>query len=76
MLPYVIRSLQRARAMGASVIILTTESIEEEIRDFTDIIAFNDSVPIFNNLAVVAGMFRASSLAKEINDKSAQKSAI
>ena len=76
MLPYVMRSLQRAKAMGASVIILTTESIEEEIRDFTHIIAFNDSMPIFNNLAIVAGMFRASSLAKEISDKNNEKSAI
>lgn len=70
MLPHIMRSLRRAKAMGAKITVLTTESIEEEIKDFSDITAFNDSIAVFNNLSIVAGTFRACAFAKDIQDKS------
>lgn len=59
-------TLRRAKSMGANVIIITTQSIEEEITDFDKVISFNDSIPIFNILPCTATMYKVAITAEEI----------
>lgn len=60
-----LRYLRYAKTTGAKIIIVTTANIEEEITDFDNIISFNDSVPIFNALPCITGIYK---LAVIIND--------
>lgn len=62
-------SLRRAKALGAKIIIITTENIEEEINDFESIISFNDSVPLLNPPACIAGLYKIAIIADEIKNK-------
>ncbi len=60
-----LRYLRYVKTSGAKLIIVTTANIEEEISDFDNIISFNDSVPIFNVLPCITGIYK---LAVIIND--------
>lgn len=62
-------SLRRAKALGAEILIITTENIEEEIHDFNNIISFNDSIPLFNPPACIAGLYKIAIIADEIKNK-------
>lgn len=63
-------SLRRAKSLGAKIIIITTENIEEEIKDFDKIISFNDSIPLFNPLTCIAGLYKIAIIADEIKNRS------
>lgn len=51
-LPSKLLSLQRAKLCGATVMIVASESIADDIEDFDCIACFGDSVPLFNSLVV------------------------
>ena len=57
--------LSRMKALGARIILLTTESIEDETDCFDTAIAINDTMSIFNPLACVAAGYKLSLLLSE-----------
>ena len=57
--------LSRLRALGARIILLTTESIEYETDCFDAAISINDTMSIFNPLACVAAGYKLSLLLSE-----------
>lgn len=58
--------LRRLKAIGADILIFTTANGEQEINDFDNVISFNDSVPLFDPLSVVAGCYKmAVAIAEE-----------
>jgi glucosamine--fructose-6-phosphate aminotransferase (isomerizing) len=62
-------NLRRAKSLGANVIIITTQNIEEEVSDFENIISFNDSIPLFNVLPCIAGIYKIAIITDEIKNK-------
>lgn len=60
--------LLRARTLGAEIIILTLSGIEEEIKDFDNIISFNDSIPLFNPMIILSAIYKATTIIEEINN--------
>lgn len=52
--------LQKAQNQGAKVIIVTTSNIEADLDGFEKIVAFGDSVPIFNILPITAGLYKTA----------------
>ena len=67
--------LRRLQSLGARVVILTTSNMEEEIGDFKNIIAFNDSIPLFNPLPCIAGIYKIAVLADEMKNQDAAEQA-
>lgn len=61
--------LRRLKSIGAKITIITTQSIEEEINDFNNIIEFNDSIPIFNTLPCVTAVYKLAVTIDEIKNK-------
>lgn len=61
--------LRRAKALGAQIIIFTTSNIEESIEDFENIIAFDDSIALFNALSILTGLYKTAVLIDEFNNK-------
>lgn len=72
-LHHIMHRLLRCEALGASITVITTESIAEEIKDFKQIVAFNDSTGIFNGLPILSGVFGASVNAAEHKHKNVEK---
>ena len=56
-------AVHRAQSRGASVIILTSETVEEELIGFENIISFNDSLAVFNPLPCIASVYKIALLA-------------
>lgn len=61
--------LRRIKNLGARVMIITTSNIEEEIKDFESILAFNDSIPLFNPLTCICSIYKIAVLVEEIKSK-------
>ena len=60
-----LKSTYRIKNRGANVIIITTESIEEELSDFENIISFTDSLPVFNPIPCISSVYKIALLSKE-----------
>ena len=64
--------LRRLKAIGADILIFTTANGEQEINDFDNLISFNDSVPLFDPLSVVAGCYKMAVAIAEEKSKTAE----
>lgn len=64
--------LRRLKAIGADILIFTTANGEQEINDFDNVISFNDSVPLFDPLSVVAGCYKMAVAIAEEKIKAAE----
>ncbi len=62
--------IYRLKNRGANVIIITSESIEEEIEDFESIISFTDSLSVFNIIPCLACVYK---IALSANESSSNK---
>lgn len=71
-----LRCLRRLRAQGASVTVITTDSIEEEIQDFEQIITFPESIPLLNPAPALACIGKAAVLAKQQLDAETENQAV
>ncbi len=60
--------LLRAKVLGAEIIILTLSNIEEEIKDFDNIVSFDDSIPLFNPLIILGAIYKTATIIDEINN--------
>lgn len=67
-LPVITPYLLRAKVLGAEIIILTLSNIEEEIKDFDNIVSFDDSIPIFNPLILLGAIYKTTTIIDEINN--------
>lgn len=61
--------LRKIKNKGARVLIITTSNIEEEIKDFESILAFNDSIPLFNPIICICSVYKIAVLTDEIKSK-------
>lgn len=61
--------LRKAKSLGAQIIIFTSSNIEESIEDFENIIAFDDSIPLFNSLSILTGLYKTAVILEEMNNK-------
>lgn len=61
--------LRKAKALGAQIIIFTTSDIEESIEDFENIIAFDDSIPLFNSLSCLTGLYKTAVIIDEMHNE-------
>lgn len=52
--------LKALQQQGAKVVIITTSNIEAELTDFDHIVSFGDSIPIFNILPMLAGLYKTA----------------
>jgi len=72
----VLKKLKAIKSRGANVIIITSQSIAQEIHGFEGIIAFNDSLPIFNPLPCISSLYNTALLAeRKESEKESEKSA-
>ena len=60
-----INNIYRLKNRGANIIIITTESIEEEFEDFENTITFTDSLSVFNIIPAISCIYKIAHLAKE-----------
>ncbi len=65
MIPY----LRKIKNNGARLIICTTESIADLLPDFDGIVVFGDSVPLFNPIIIISGLYKAILLSNPQNEK-------
>lgn len=75
-LPIVTPYLLRAKVLGAEIIILTLSNTEEEIKDFDNIISFDDSIPLFNPLIILSAIYKTAVIIDEINNSNRLDEAI
>lgn len=52
--------LKNAQNQGAKVIVVTTSGIESDLVAFDNIVSFSDSIPIFNILPIVTGIYKST----------------
>ena len=62
---YEINNIYRLKNRGANVIIITSESIEEELEDFENVISFTDSLSVFNIIPCLVCVYKIALLSKE-----------
>ena len=67
------RRLLKIKNNGAQIIIITSESTEDELEEFESIITFPDSLPIFSPLPCLAIIEKISLLAEKLNSEEAQE---
>lgn len=67
--PRALSRLRRIRTLGGEVIIITTANIEDEIRDFENVISFSDSVAIFNKITCIAQLYKIAVTANGLTEK-------
>ena len=53
-----LENLQTAKNRGANVIVITSESIKQEIYGFESVISFNDSLPVFGPLPCITAIYK------------------
>ncbi|MBE6741885.1 MAG: SIS domain-containing protein [Ruminococcaceae bacterium] len=61
-----LKKIRLLKNKGANIIILTNESISNELDSSDCIISFNDSMPVLNPLPCAAGVYKIALLAEEI----------
>ena len=64
-----INNIYRIKNRGANVIIITSESIEEELEGFENVISFTDSLSAFNVIPALAGVYKIALSVKENEGK-------
>jgi len=62
------KKLMQIKETGADIIIITSEGIAQELEGFENIIAFNDSLPIFNPLPCISSLYKIALMAQENNN--------
>ncbi len=67
--------LRRLKAQGASVTVITTDSLEESVTDFEQLVTFPDSIPLLNAIPALACLDKAAVLAKQLMDEELQNQA-
>lgn len=75
-LPIITPHLLRAKVLGAEIIILTLSNIEAEIKDFDNIVSFDDSIPLFNPLIILSAIYKTTTIIEEINNSNRLDEAI
>ena len=71
-----LRFARRLKALGARVIIVTSTDIEADINDFENVIAFSDSIALFNSLTAFACSYRLSTAVCELESESKTPAAV
>lgn len=61
--------LNRAKIRGAKILIITSETIAEELTDFDCVAEFSDSVPLFNPLICSCVMHKIALLSADVDSK-------
>ena len=64
--PETLRLLRRLHLHGAEVLLVTTESIESDLTDELPVIAYPDSLPLFNPVICLSGLQKVCASAQEL----------
>ncbi len=67
--------LQRLKARGGDIIIITTANLEADITGFDRVITVTESLPVFDSLTCLASLYKTVDLAAEIMKKEEEQQA-